>query len=732
MANTIEAARVVINITTNGNQAAKEVKQVDSGLGKLAKNVALAAVAKAAFDAGKALVDLASRAEETTNKFNVTFSSVQNQADQMAKNLAENFGLSSRASQQLLADTGDLLTGFGFSQQSALELSNQVQTLAVDLASFTNFSGGAEGASQALTKALLGERESMKALGIAITEADIKQLAEDKGIVGELDRQTKAALTLELAMRQSKNAIGDFARSQDSFANQSRVTQALLEDIGVELGNVLLPFVSEATAGFNEFLKSIKNVLQDGAGPLKQVTAIFEVLKAAMEPLFQTIGPAVEDIMNTIGMEFGEAAKEGDLGSKAMQALAAVGQILASVFRVVAVAIQAIIRNIANMVKVIEKAGSVLEDFWQALTGEGSWEDVSDSIQAVGDGFNEYLVDGLQGFQDVISATGEEFLGLGDNIQKTTLDLVSVYDGAMTDLEDRTTEAVGNVNEALEGMGGDTPESKDMSAEEKKKLEDLLAARSEFNQEMQQRLFEQNATEIEILEQKMAEELAMADKLGAEKLAIEEFYANEIEAIRDEQAEAEQQRFEEQLKKGLEVVNNLTSSFLAFSRNVEDAELERLKEQGASEEELDARRKQIARDRAVRERNINFALTAINVAAAIAEALPDPVQVGFAAVTGAAQLATIASTPIPAAEFGGSFMVPPGNPADSGLLRVNEGERVDVTSVKDSGGPMMPSTVILRIGDQEARGVFEQGTQRALDSGKVKINRPEIIGRNRL
>ena len=215
-------------------------------LGGIVKGAIAGITVKAFVDMGKKLVGLASTAEETQSKFDVTFSSIREEADLAAQNLAENFGLSSRAAKQLLSDTGDLLAGFGFTQDSALDLSEQVNTLAVDLASFTNYSGGAEGASAALTKALLGETESLKSLGIAITQADIQRLAEEKGIVGEIDRQTKAMLTLEIATSQSKNAIGDFARSQDSFVNQTRIAGANIENFAVGIGERLLP---AATAG---------------------------------------------------------------------------------------------------------------------------------------------------------------------------------------------------------------------------------------------------------------------------------------------------------------------------------------------------------------------------------------------------------------------------------------------------------------------------------------------------
>lgn len=194
--------------------------------------------------AAGAALKLASDAEEIDSKFATVFASVSKNANTASKDLARNYGLSSSSAKELLSDTGDLLTGFGFTGESALNLSTQVQQLAVDLASFTNFSGGAQGASQALTKALLGERESVKSLGISILEEDVKKKVAElrtQGLTFATERQAKAEATLRIAMEQSKNAIGDYARTSSGFANRLRATQQRAKDVAIAFGRLLLP-----------------------------------------------------------------------------------------------------------------------------------------------------------------------------------------------------------------------------------------------------------------------------------------------------------------------------------------------------------------------------------------------------------------------------------------------------------------------------------------------------------
>ena len=280
-----------------------QLEKIDKGITKTQKNIQ--ATARVAVDLGKKLtlgvtlpfaagsaaaIKFASDAEETSNKFGVVFQDVRGEADETARNLAQNFGLAQDKAQALLADTGDLLTGFGFTGDSALSLSKQVQELAVDLASFTNFSGGAEGASQALTKALLGERESVKALGISILEEDVKAKIKALEATGrftdETEREKKAIATLEIALGQSKNAIGDFERSSKSFANQSRILSARVRDVAVQFGQILLPIATKAVAG----LAKVVDVFAQLSPGAKTFILVLGGIAAAIGPLLIIVG----------------------------------------------------------------------------------------------------------------------------------------------------------------------------------------------------------------------------------------------------------------------------------------------------------------------------------------------------------------------------------------------------------------------------------------------------------
>jgi len=266
------------------DQFSKTFGKAETKLGKFNKlatgaTVGILAIGAAFTGIAATSVKVASDFEETSAKFGTIFRDVSKEADAVAKDLQQNFGLSSLAAKELLSNTGDLLTGFNFTGEAALDMAEQVNKLAVDLASFSNASGGAEAVSRSLTKALLGERESLKTYGIAILDADVNQRVFTKGqgdLIGEALRQAKAVATLELAFEQSKNAVGDFARTQDSLANQSRILQGRFEDMRVEIGNLFLPVATE-----------LVTLLAGGLGPiLAELKPAIELATVAFTDLF--------------------------------------------------------------------------------------------------------------------------------------------------------------------------------------------------------------------------------------------------------------------------------------------------------------------------------------------------------------------------------------------------------------------------------------------------------------
>jgi tape measure domain-containing protein len=120
--------------------------------------------------------------------------------------------------------------------------------------------------------------------------------------------------------------------------------------------------------------------------------------------------------------------------------------------------------------------------------------------------------------------------------------------------------------------------------------------------------------------------------------------------------------------------------------------------------------------------------TAAGITSALAMSGPPWVAIAMAAIVGAigaAQIGLIAATPVPQAQYGGSFTVPPGYEADSGLLRVNSGERVDVTPERFSGEENRD--INISIDGESMRGYISREVNRAVNNGSVQIRRRSAV-----
>lgn len=247
-------------------------------------------------------------AEETFSKFGVVFKSSIGGANEALEDLKTNYGLSGVAAADMMSSTGDLLTGLGATSATALDLSTKTQKLAVDLASFTNYSGGAAGASVALTKAMLGEREMLKGLGIVIQEKMVQERLAAEGkdkLTGASLLAAKAEVTLKLAMEQSKNAIGDYARTSDSAANQIRLLQNSFQDFQVEVGKSITQ-----NDAFKNAFKSIIDLLKDPAF-IEAVSDIGSALASLIGGVVPIIGGVVKGLVTITSVAIDAAEKIG-------------------------------------------------------------------------------------------------------------------------------------------------------------------------------------------------------------------------------------------------------------------------------------------------------------------------------------------------------------------------------------------------------------------------------------
>lgn len=241
-----------------------------SSLKKLSKLVAAAFSVKVLVDFGKKAIELGSDLQEVQNVVDVTFATMNEQVNEFARNAATTAGLSETMAKQYTGTFGAMAKSFGFTEEEAYDMSTALTQLSGDVASFYNLSQDA--AYTKLKSVFTGETESLKDLGVVMTQTALDDFALRKGLsktTSQMSEQEKVALRYQFIMEQLSAASGDFVRTQDSWANQTRVLNLQFEQLKATIGqgliNALTPvlkIVNNLIVKLQEFAVAFKNATE--------------------------------------------------------------------------------------------------------------------------------------------------------------------------------------------------------------------------------------------------------------------------------------------------------------------------------------------------------------------------------------------------------------------------------------------------------------------------------------
>ena len=284
--------------------------------------------------ASKSMVDAASDFDENLNKIDVAFGNSASEVKAWADTATESFGLSMNQALEATSLFGDMATSMGISQSEAASMSTSLAGLAGDLASFKNI--GIDQAMTALNGVFTGETESLKQLGIVMTETNLQEFADGLGLVyDDMTQAEKVQLRYNYVMEMSQNAIGDYARTSDGTANSMRTFQASVENLATTLGQNLLPIVTPIIQKATEMV----NTFAAADPELQQLVLKIAGIAAAAGPVLIVLGKLVSS--------FGIVT--GAVGSmtKAISGIKNIGGIFSAITSPVGLAVAAITALVA-------------------------------------------------------------------------------------------------------------------------------------------------------------------------------------------------------------------------------------------------------------------------------------------------------------------------------------------------------------------------------------------------
>ena len=242
-------------------------------VGKLAGAVAAAFAVQKVVQFGAACIELGSNVAEVQNVVDTAFGDMAWKMEQFADSAITSYGMSELAAKKTGSTYMAMARGMGIAEDAASDMAIALTGLTGDVASFYNITQ--EEADTKLKSVFTGETETLKELGVVMTQANLQQYALAHGMNANITAMSQAeqvALRYAFVTDALNLAAGDFVKTQNSWANQTRILsmqwQQFMAVIGQALTTVLLPVV--------KMLNSIVSGLISVANAFNAaVTAIF-------------------------------------------------------------------------------------------------------------------------------------------------------------------------------------------------------------------------------------------------------------------------------------------------------------------------------------------------------------------------------------------------------------------------------------------------------------------------
>ena len=274
----IDSSQIVNQLTGASNKAAKQATSIFSGMGKkIAGALSIATFAKFTKDC----IEVGSNVTEVQNVVDTAFGDLSHQADLWASNAMTNFGLSELSAKKYMGVFGQMSNAMGITGQAALDMAEDVTGLTGDVASFYNLS--TDEAYTKLKSIWTGETETLKDLGVVMTQTNLDQYALNNGFgktTAKMTEQEKVMLQYQYVTSALSNATGDFVKTQDSWANQTRILSLRFEQLKASLGKGFIALFTPILRGLNTVLAGLQKVA-DGFATFTQMLTGADISSSA-------------------------------------------------------------------------------------------------------------------------------------------------------------------------------------------------------------------------------------------------------------------------------------------------------------------------------------------------------------------------------------------------------------------------------------------------------------------
>lgn len=259
----------------------------------------------------------------------MAFPNMSDQVDAFAKSAMASFGLSETSALKFASTFGTMANSLGIAEDKAWTMSENLAALAGDMASFYHLSQ--DEAFTKLQSVFSGETESLKRLGIMMTQANLEQFAMNQGYAvayKNMDEASKAMVRYNYVLSATTLAQGDAAKYANAYGNQILRLKQNFQSFQIALGEGFRSVVTPILQWLNALMQKLIQVAQMFSAWIKMLTGATSWVKSLGGAIKGALGKATTkqtdkaaSSIENVGSNLGGAGKAAKGAKKAVQSL---------------------------------------------------------------------------------------------------------------------------------------------------------------------------------------------------------------------------------------------------------------------------------------------------------------------------------------------------------------------------------------------------------------------------
>lgn len=239
--------------------------QIESKIKGLAATIGLAFGVKELIDFGKRSIDAASDLAEAQNVVDTAFGTMSWKMEQFAATALETYGISELTAKNMGSTYMAMAKGMGVATDAA---SDMAVTLTGRLSDIMSFYNKTQSEVDTIGRALItGETEPLKAIGVVMTQTNLSAYEMAQGFAktyDEMSSNEQLLVRYKYFLEQTSLAQGDFAKTSEGWANQTRLLSERLNEFTTNLGGVIMNVLTPALQFANEAVTFLNDLFFGG------------------------------------------------------------------------------------------------------------------------------------------------------------------------------------------------------------------------------------------------------------------------------------------------------------------------------------------------------------------------------------------------------------------------------------------------------------------------------------